>query len=152
MKFNAMKCRLSSEDMGRKVIDRYQKKRDLTLIGQKKPSYQTSRHALIAEHREHYFKERLKTTNEGEYHKYQLDVAQQSKASILRALEEEPIPSTSIASYEGQVKEAMKSAVYKRRVLGQGKDSHIARAKKVLHSRRLKQQAIKNMNRKKTAA
>ena len=152
MKFNAMKCRLSSEDMGRKVIDRYQKKRDLTLIGQKKPSYQTNRHALIAEHRERYFKERLKTTNEGEYHKYQLDVAQQSKASILRALEEEPIPSTSIASYEGQVKEAMKSAVYRRRVLGQGKDSHIARAKKVLHSRRLKQQAIKNMNRKKTAA
>ena len=150
MKFNAMKCRLSSEDMGRKVIDRYQKKRDLTLIGQKKPSYQTRRHALIAEHRQRYFKERLKTTNEGEYHKYQLDVAQQSKASILRAIEEEPVPSTSTASYEGQVKEAMKSAVYRRRVLGQGKDYHIARAKKVLHSRRLKQQAIENMN--KTAA
>ena len=125
---------------------------DLTLHGQKKPSYQTRRHALIEEHRNTYFKERLKTTNEGEYHKYQLDVAQASKATALGAIDGEPVASLSTASYKGQVTEAMKSAVYRRKVLCQGKDYHISRLKKALRSRRLKQQAIKNINKKKAAA
>ena len=150
MKFQAMKCPLPTSDIGRKVIDQYQAKRERTLSAQRKASYQARKLQLIAQHREEYFKQRLKTTNEGEYHKFQLDIAHHSKAAPLDVSLSSP--STSVSSCEGQLKAAIKAAEYRKEALKQGKQYHVSRFNNAVQSRRLKQRAIKQMNKIRTAA
>ena len=75
MKFRASHCPLPPDSIGYKIIQKYRRKHELTYQSQRTKSATTRRRSLLAEHRKDYFGERLKVTNEADYHKYQLDLA-----------------------------------------------------------------------------
>ena len=119
MKFRAMNCSLPPDSIGYKIIQKYQEKRDLTLINQKKTSAAKRRQSLLAERRKEYFTERLKYSNEGEYHKYQLDLAQKAKEAALDSIDvSEPQPSTSLAN---QIEKAAGTSKHMKETLKQAK-------------------------------
>ena len=80
------------------MIQKYQWKRDLTLKQLKKKSATKRRFTLLTEKRKEYFAGRLKYSNEGEYHKYQLDLALKAKEVALDSIVmSEPVLCTSLA-------------------------------------------------------
>ena len=134
MKFRAMSCSLPPDSIGYKIIQKYQRKRDLTLINQKKTSAAKRRQSLLAERRKEYFTERLKYSNEGEYHKYQLDLAQKAKEAALDSIDvSEPLPSTSLAN---QIEKAAGTSKHMKEALKQAKKYTVGQVRSQLRSRR----------------
>ena len=115
MKFTAMNCPLINASLGYQVFSKYQRKRDITASNQKTAEAKRRRHQLTAVHTVEHFQQQKKVTNEGEYHKFQLDTAQQASSSALDALVSSE-PSTSDA-YINQIENALRLCLHKREVL-----------------------------------
>ena len=134
MKFRAMNCSLPPHSIGYKIIQKYQRKRDLTLTNQKKTSATKRRQSLLAERRREYFTERLKYTNEGEYHKYQLDLALKAKEAALDSIDvSEPLSSTSLVN---QIERAAGTSKHMRETIKQAKKYTVAQVRSKLRSQR----------------
>lgn len=95
MKFTAMKCSLPENSPGDVLIRSYQRKRDLQAKYEKTRKAIKRKHAHIAQKSREYFEERTKETNEGDYHKFQLDNARAANTAAINAvLNAEPGTST----------------------------------------------------------
>ena len=150
MKFRAMKCSMRPGSIGEKIIRKYQRKRDLTYQSQKKASFSIRRHILQAERRKKYFIERLKTTNEAEYHKHKLDVVLKAKNSALDAInKDDPVPSTSMEDHIGQ---AANTAIHMKDTLRQAKRHSIRTVRSNLRVQRHRRKAAKKRCEEKHAA
>ena len=151
MKCRAMKCILPQNSAGDRVIQKYQRKRDLDAKYQKAKRTIQRRRELRAAARREYFQERLKTTNEGEYLKNQLENAQNSKNSALDAAiaseniqnESDPRPST---SFECSLQNASKANIRLQAVLRESRKHDIHRIRQSLRSNRLRKKSIQARN------
>lgn len=141
MKFRAMNCSLPPHSIGYKIIQKYQRKRDLTLTNQKKTSAAKRRQSLLVERRKEYFAERLKYSNEGEYHKYQLDLALKAKEAALDSIDvSEPMPSTSLAD---QIERAASTSKHMRDTLKRAKKYTVSQVRSQIRSQRRRSKAAR---------
>ena len=150
MKFRAMNCSLPPHSIGYKIIQKYQRKRDLTLKQQKKKSATKRRFTLLTEKRKEYFAERLKYSNEGEYHKNQLDLALKAKEVALDSIDMSgPVPSTSLAH---QIERAADTSKYMKDVLKRAKKYTVSQVRSNLRSQRRRSKGARRRIKEKIAA
>ena len=149
MKFRASHCPLPPDSIGYKIIQKYQRKRELTYQSQRTKSATTRRRSLLAEHRKDYFGERLKVTNEADYHKYQLDLACKHKASALDTIQDsEPTAST---SFQTDIENATAASSQPRDVLSKAKAYSMRSISSTRRRQRLQRKAKQQRNKDITA-
>lgn len=107
-KFEAMNCPMQPGEVCDKVINRYQRKRNLTYRNQQKPSSLARRRTRQEQRRADYFHQRTRVSNEGEYIKNQLDKAYAAKDSGVAKLAShtETDEAVTLASLEADVRNA----------------------------------------------
>ena len=155
MKFRSMKCPLSDDSPGYKVIRRYQQHKNNIAEYQKKESTIRRRRDLADEDRKDYFRERKLVTNSGEYHKFQFENALNVRNTALDSIElndSEPQPST---SSEYSIQNALKANMLVKDVLKGAKkhnSSEMKRLRKKQKSKRRQKIALKSRNTAKTEA
>ena len=150
MKFRASHCPLPPDSIGYKIIQKYQRKRELTCESERTKSATTKRRSLLAEHRKDYFGERLKITNEADYHKYQLDLACKHKASALDTIQDsEPTAST---SFQTDIENATAASSQLRDVLSKAKAYSMRSISSTRRRQRLQRKAKQQRNKDITAA
>ncbi len=143
MKFRAMKCSLPHDNIGQKIIRKYQRKRELTYASQTKSKYANRKRALASEHRNEYFIERLKSTNVGAYHKYQLDSSNEVVDSAMDTVHASKEGLTSCGSH---VSRALQATIHRKEVLSHAKHYNMNKLQSRIRANRLRRKAIKTRN------
>ena len=141
MKFTAMNCSLPRNSLGYKVLRKYQHKRELTVRSQLRRDSIKRKHALIAEKTTEHFAYRKQLINEGDYHKYQLDVAQEASGAALDALLSSQ--SDSLESYEKLIRQARSSALHRQEALDHAYTSTLNTLKSKVQSQRKRKAAAR---------
>ena len=150
MKLSAMGCLLRPNSLGYKVLCKYQHKRDKIAFSQKRKEAIERRHALTAEKTAEHFAYRKQIVNQEDYHKYQLDRAQQASTSALDAILSCQ-PGTS-SSYENVLQQARSSALHRHESLEQSYSSSIASINSKQRSQHKRKAAARARNERKNEA